>query len=41
MQVIDNNPYRIVGLLVGASAREQERQVRQLKQLIEAEQDTR
>lgn len=39
MQIIRNNPYRIVGLLVGATAREQERQVRRLKQFIEAEQD--
>ena len=39
MQIIQNNPYRIVGLLVGASSREQERQVKRLKQFIEAEQD--
>lgn len=39
MKIIKNNPYRIVGLLVGATAREQERQVRRLKQFIEAEQD--
>jgi hypothetical protein len=39
MQAILNNPYRIVGLLVGATAREQERQVRRLKQFLEAEQD--
>jgi len=39
MQVIKNNPYRIVGLLVGATTREQERQVRRLKQLIEADQN--
>jgi hypothetical protein len=28
MKVILNNPYRTVGLLVGATAREQERQVK-------------
>lgn len=38
MHIIQNNPYRIVGLLVGATAREQERQVKRLKQFIEAEQ---
>jgi hypothetical protein len=39
MKAILNNPYRTVGLLVGATAREQERQIRRLKQFIEAEQD--
>jgi hypothetical protein len=39
MKVILNNPYRTVGLLVGATAREQERQVKRLKQFLEAEQD--
>ena len=39
MQIIQNNPYRTVGLLVGATAKEQERQVKRLKQFIEAEQD--
>jgi hypothetical protein len=39
MNTILNNPYRTVGLLVGATAREQERQVKRLKQFIEAEQD--
>lgn len=39
MQLIKNNPYRTVGLLVGATAREQERQVKRLKQFLEAEQD--
>ncbi len=39
MHVILNNPYRTVGLLVGATAREKERQVKRLKQFIEAEQD--
>lgn len=39
MKLIKENPYRIVGLLVGATAKEQERQIRRLKQFIEAEQD--
>ncbi|MCX7877583.1 MAG: hypothetical protein N2510_02960 [Ignavibacteria bacterium] len=39
MNLIQNNPYRTVGLLAGATAREQERQVRRLKQFIEAEQE--
>jgi len=39
MNIIKNNPYRAVGLLVGSSAREQDRQVKRLKQFIEAEQD--
>jgi len=39
MHIIQNNPYRTVGLLVGATAREQERQVKRLKQFLEAEQD--
>lgn len=39
MHIIQNNPYRTVGLLVGATAREQERQVKRLKQFIEAEQE--
>ena len=38
MNIIKNNPYRTVGLLVGATAKEQERQIRRLKQFIEAEQ---
>ena len=40
MHIIQKNPYRIVGLLVGATAREQERQVKRLKQFIQAEQET-
>lgn len=36
MQLILNNPYRTLGLLVGATAKVQERQVRRLKQLIDA-----
>lgn len=39
MKSILNNPYRITGLLVGASNREQDRQVRRLKQYLEAEQE--
>lgn len=39
MQLIQNNPYRTLGLLVGVTAREQDRQIRRLKQFIEAEQD--
>ena len=38
MHQIKNNPYRTVGLLVGATAREQERQIKRLKQFIEADQ---
>ena len=38
MKIINNNPYRIIGILVGASAREKERQIRKLKQYLEAEQ---
>jgi len=37
MNIIQNNPYRTVGLLVGTTVREQEKQIRRLKQLIEAE----
>lgn len=39
MQLVQKNPYRTIGVLVGATAREQERQVRRLKQFIEAERD--
>lgn len=39
MKAILHNPYRVVGLLVGANAKEKERQVRRLKQYIEAEQE--
>ena len=39
MQLIKNNPYRTVGLLVGATAREQDRQIRRLRQFIAAEQE--
>jgi hypothetical protein len=38
MQIILNNPYRTAGILVGATAKEQERQIRRLIQYIEAEQ---
>jgi len=39
MDLILNNPYRTVGLLVGATAREQTRQINRLKKLIVAEQE--
>ncbi len=39
MKLIQNNPYRIVGLLAGSTAKEQERQVRRLKQFIKTEND--
>lgn len=39
MQLIKSNPYRIVGLLVGATAREQVRQIKRLNQFIDAEQE--
>ncbi|MCZ2459756.1 MAG: hypothetical protein LC128_09015 [Chitinophagales bacterium] len=39
MNLIKNNPYRIVGLLTGATAKEQNRQINRLKQYIEAEQE--
>ncbi len=40
MRIIQNNPYRTVGLLVGATAKEQDRQIKRLRQFIEAEQET-
>lgn len=39
MNTILNNPYRIVGLLVAATAKEQTKQISRLKKYIEAEQD--
>jgi hypothetical protein len=39
MKTILNNPYRIVGLLVGATAKEQAKQISRLKKYIDAEQD--
>jgi hypothetical protein len=39
MKVISENPYRIVGLLAGATAKEQSRQIKRLLQFIEAEQE--
>jgi len=39
MQLIRNNPYRTIGLLVGATAKEQDRQITRLKQFIKAEQE--
>ncbi len=38
MQAIKNNPYRTVGLLAGATTKEQSRQIGRLKQYIQAEQ---
>ena len=37
MQIIETNPYRITGLLVGTKIREQTRQISRLKQYIEAD----
>ncbi len=37
MKIIQNNPYRIAGLLVGATAREQDRQIKRLNQFIQAQ----
>jgi len=37
MRLILNNPYRTTGLLIGASAKEQEKQIKRLKQYLEAE----
>lgn len=39
MQLIKNNPFRIIGLLAGATAKEQDRQIRRLKQYLAAEQE--
>ena len=39
MNLIQNNPYRTTGLLVGATAKEQTKQISRLKRYIEAEQD--
>ncbi len=39
MNVVLNNPYRVVGLLVGASAKEQTKQISRLTKYLEAEQD--
>jgi len=39
MQLIKNNPYRTIGLLVGATAREQEKQIRRLRQFLDADQE--
>jgi len=36
MEIILNNPYRVTGLLVGATAREQDRQIKRLKTFIDA-----
>ena len=37
MQQIKNNPYRVIGLLAGANAPQQVRQINRLRQSIEAE----
>jgi hypothetical protein len=39
MEIINKNPYRILGLLSGASAREKTRQIKRLAQYIEADQE--
>lgn len=39
MNLVNNNPYRILGLLVGATAREKEKQSRRLLQYIHADQE--
>jgi hypothetical protein len=39
MQAITNNPYRTIGLLAGASLKDQTRQANRLKQFVEAEQE--
>lgn len=40
MNIIQNNPYRIVGLLVGTTAKEQNKQINKLKMYLGAQQDT-
>ncbi len=39
MQLISKNPYRIIGLLVGATMAQQTRQIKRLKQFLDAEQE--
>jgi uncharacterized protein YcnI len=39
MKSIIDNPYRVLGILVSATAKEKERQIRRLKQYLEAEQE--
>ena len=39
MIIVLNNPYRITGLLASSTAKEQERQIKRLKQFVEAEQE--
>jgi hypothetical protein len=39
MKLIQNNPYRILGLLVGSTAREQNKQINKLKKYLDAEQE--
>jgi hypothetical protein len=40
MNLILENPYRNIGILVGATAKEKERQIKRLKQFLDAEQET-
>ena len=39
MRLIKKNPYRVIGLLAGATAKEQDRQIKRLKQYHAAEQE--
>jgi hypothetical protein len=41
MDIVFNNPYRILGLLADSTTREKERQINRLRLLIEAEQDNK
>jgi hypothetical protein len=39
MKSVIYNPYRVLGILVNVTAKEKERQIRRLKQYLEAEQE--
>lgn len=39
MEIIKNNPYRILGILAGSTAKEKDRQIRRLRQYLEAGQN--
>ena len=39
MDIINNNPYRVIGILVGTSTREEHNKTKKLKMYIEAEQE--
>lgn len=39
MQIVLENPYRVIGVLIGTSLKEQTRQISRLKQYLEAEQE--